>query len=291
VYQKIGPNGRGLSRYACAVSNVHGVGIGLRWELAEDLFREQPSAVHWLEIHPENYIERAGFYELQLERARERYPIVTHGLTLCLGNADAPERTYVRQLRELIRTIGSSWHSEHLCWSGSEGAFLHDLLPLPQTLEAAKRAAARIDELRDALEVDVALENVSTYAHPGPRGMSEIDFVLEVLDRSKGKMLLDVNNVWVNQNNHGIDAVSYIDRVPVDRVVQIHIAGHLVRSDGLIIDTHAEPVAEGVRALLAHTMKRMPNVPVLLERDGNYPPFDELVAEVQALGAIVEAAR
>ena len=104
-------------------------------------------------------------------------------------------------------------------------------------------------------------------------------------------MLLDVNNVWVNQNNHGIHAREYIDRVPADRVVQIHIAGHLVRPDGLIIDTHAEPVAPGVRELLAYTMKRMPQVPVLLERDGNYPPFAELVAEVDALSSIVEAAR
>ncbi len=270
---------------------VKGVGLGLRWELAEDLFRDAPSSVRWLEIHPENYIGRAGFYEAQLEEARARYPIVTHGLTLCLGTPDAPDRDYVRELRALVRSLGARWHSEHLCWGGTEGAFLHDLLPLPQTIEAATRAARRLDELRDALEVEVALENVSTYAHPGPRAMSEIDFVLEVLDRSQGKMLLDVNNVWVNQNNHGIDARAYIDRIPADRVVQIHVAGHLVRPDGLIIDTHAEPVASSVRELLAYTMRRMPDVPVLLERDGNYPPFAELVAEVEALAAIVESAR
>lgn len=270
---------------------VRGVGLGLRWELADDLFREQPAHVRWLEIHPENYIGRAGFYEAQLERARALYPIVTHGLTLCLGTPDAPERAYVAELRQLLRSLGARWHSEHLCWGGAGGAFLHDLLPLPQTTEAATRAAARLRELRDALEVDVALENVSTYAHPGPRGMSEVDFVLEVLERSDGKMLLDVNNVWVNQNNHGIDAKAYIDRIPVERVVQIHIAGHLVRPDGLIIDTHAEPVSTPVRELLAYTMKRMPEVPVLLERDGNYPPFGELVAEVDTLDAIVEAAR
>lgn len=270
---------------------VRGVGLGLRWELADDLFRERPSSVHWLEIHPENYIGRAGFYEVQLERARALYPIVTHGLTLCLGTPDAPDREYVRELRGLLRSLGSRWHSEHLCWGGTEGAFLHDLMPLPHTMEAATRAAKRLDELSDALEIDVALENVSTYAHPGPRGMSEIEFVLEVLDRGKGKMLLDVNNVFVNQNNHGISAREYIDRIPADRVVQIHIAGHLVRPDGLIIDTHAEPVTSPVRELLAHTMRRMPNVPVLLERDGNYPPFAELVSELDALDAIVEGAR
>jgi uncharacterized protein (UPF0276 family) len=197
----------------------------------------------------------------------------------------------VKDVRALLRSTNARWHSEHLCWGGTEGAFLHDLLPLPQTRETAKRAAARMRELRDALEVDVALENVSTYAHPGPRELAEIDFVLEVLEASDGKMLLDVNNVWVNQNNHGIDARAYVDRIPPDRVVQIHVAGHLVRPDGLIIDTHAEPVRPEVRELLAYTMKRMPDVPVLLERDGNYPPFAELMAEVDALAAIVEGAR
>jgi uncharacterized protein (UPF0276 family) len=269
---------------------VRGVGIGLRWELADDLFRERPASVKWLEIHPENYIGRAGVYEDHLERARALHPIVTHGLTLCLGTPDRPESEYVRSLRSLLRSIDARWHSEHLCWGGA-GAFLHDLLPLPQTIEAATRAAARLRELRDALEVEIALENVSTYAHPGPRAMSEIDFVLEVLDRSNGKMLLDVNNVWVNQNNHGIDARAYVDRIPPDRVVQIHIAGHHVRPDGLIIDTHAEPVRAEVMALLEHTLHRMPDVPVLLERDGNYPPFAELITEVDALASIAERAR
>jgi uncharacterized protein (UPF0276 family) len=271
-------------------ARVHGVGIGLRWELAEELFRAPPTSVKWLEIHPENYIDRAGLYAEHLERGRERWPIVTHGLTLCLGTPDAPDPGYVRELRALLRSIDARWHSEHLCWGGA-GAFLHDLLPLPQTTSSAIRAASRLRELSDALEIDVALENVSTYAHPGPRAMTEIDFVLEVLDRSNGKMLLDVNNVWVNQNNHGIDARAYVDRVPPERVVQIHVAGHLVRPDGLIIDTHAEPVREEVLALLAHTMKRMPEVPVLLERDGNYPPLAELIGEVDALTAIVERAR
>ncbi|MFO0683417.1 MAG: DUF692 domain-containing protein [Sandaracinus sp.] len=271
-------------------SRVRGVGIGLRWELAEALFREQPPSVKWLEIHPENYIGRAGFYEAQLEEARARYPIVTHGLTMCLGTPERPDPGYVRDVRNLLRALGCTWHSEHLCWGGT-GAFLHDLLPMPQTMQAAERAAARLRELRDALEIDLALENASTYGHPGPRDMDEIDFVLEVLDRSDGKMLLDVNNVWVNQNNHGIDARAYIDRIPPERVVQIHVAGHFVRPDGLIIDTHAEPVRAEVRELLAHTLRRMPDVPVLLERDGNYPPFEELMGEVSDLTAIVEAAR
>lgn len=267
-----------------------GIGIGLRWELADDLFRERPQAVRWLEIHPENYIGRAGFFEAHLERARASYPIVTHGLTLCLGSPEPFERAYVARLKSLLRSLDARWHSEHLCWGGVDGAYLHDLLPLPQTTAAAKMAAARIHELRDALEVDIALENVSTYGHPGERQLNEIDFVLDVLDRSGAKMLLDVNNVWVNANNHGIDAHAYIDQIPKDRVVQIHIAGHFVRPDGLIIDTHAAPVAASVKELLGYTLTRLGGVPVLLERDGNYPPFAELVLEVETLADIYDGA-
>lgn len=284
---------------------AEGVGIGLRWELEAELFRDRPSAVRWLEIHPENYIGRAGSFEAHLERAREAYPIVTHGLTLCLGSPTPFEPAYVSRLKALLKTLGSRWHSEHLCWGGVDGAFLHDLLPLPQTTAAAKMAAARIRELRDALEVDVALENVSTYGHPGARQLDEIDFVIEVLERADAKMLLDVNNVWVNANNHpahagteeermarrSIDAKAYVDRVPAERVVQLHVAGHFVRPDGLIIDTHAEPVADGVKELLAHTLARLGPVPTLLERDGNYPPLAELVTELESLAAIHESAR
>jgi uncharacterized protein (UPF0276 family) len=269
---------------------AEGIGIGLRWELAEDLFRERPESVRWLEIHPENYIGRAGFFEAHLEAARSAHPIVTHGLTLCLGSPEPFEAAYVAQLKALTRSLGARWHSEHLCWGGVDGAYLHDLLPLPQTTAAAKMAAARIRELRDALEIDVALENVSTYGHPGARQLDEIDFVLEVLDRADAKMLLDVNNVFVNANNHGIDARAYIDRIPKDRVVQIHVAGHFVRPDGLIIDTHAEPVTERVKELLGYALAKLGEVPVLLERDGNYPPFAELMSEVDALTDIYDRA-
>ncbi len=266
--------------------DARGVGIGLRWELADDLFRERPAAVRFLEIHPENYIGRAGFFAAHLEAARALHPIVTHGLTLCLGSPEPFERAYVGRLKELLHGLGARWHSEHLCWGGVEGTFLHDLLPLPQTTAAATMAAARIRELRDALEIDVALENVSTYGHPGARQLDEIDFVVEVLERADAKMLLDVNNVFVNANNHGIDARAYLDRIPKERVVQIHVAGHFARPDGLIIDTHAEPVTDRVKELLRHALARLGPVPVLLERDGNYPPFAELVEEVESLARI-----
>jgi uncharacterized protein (UPF0276 family) len=167
---------------------------------------------------------------------------------------------------------------------------LHDLLPLPFTREAVGNSVARIREARDRLEIPIALENISYYADAGAGEMPEQEFLLEVLDRADCKLLLDVNNVWVNGHNHGFDPRAYIDRLPLERVVQIHVAGHMVRSDDLIIDTHGEAVRDEVFDLLEYTLQRSGAVPVLLERDQNFPPFEELVAEVKRLDAIYRRA-
>ncbi len=265
---------------------MHGVGLGLRHELSRELFETRPAEVAWVEIHPENFIGRGGSFAAMLEEARARYPLVTHGLTQCVGSPDPLDATYLASLRALLRANGARWHSEHLAWGNLGGRFSHDLLPLPFTRAAVRRAAETIRELRDRLEVDVAVENTSYYGHPGAAEMNEIEFLTEVLEAADCKVLLDVNNVWVNAKNHGFDPRAYVSRVPRERVVQLHVAGHFVRNDGLIIDTHAEPVCEGVYALLEHTLAHAGDAPILLERDGNYPAFSALVDEAKRLEAL-----
>ena len=265
---------------------AQGVGLGLRHELSRDLFEARPAEVGWVEIHPENFIGRGGSFAAMLEEAAARYDVVTHGLTQCVGSPDPLDATYLRSLRELLRRQNARWHSEHLAWGNLGGRFSHDLLPLPFTRAAVRRAAETIRELRDRLEVDVAIENASYYGHPGEAEMNEIEFLGEVLEAADCKVLLDVNNVWVNSKNHGFDPRAYVSRVPAERVVQLHVAGHFVRTDGLIIDTHAEPVCEGVYTLLEHTLAHVGEVPILLERDGNYPAFSTLLDEVRRLDAI-----
>jgi hypothetical protein len=269
---------------------VEGIGIGLRYAMARATFASDIPEIRFLELHPENYIERGGRFRHVLEQARERWPLVTHGLSMGFGAVEPAEDTYVRPLRAFLRELGVPWHSEHLCFSGEGGVMLHDLMPLPLTREGAQTAIARIRETRDRLELPIALENISYYAEAGPSEMAEVDFLLEVLEGADAKLLLDVNNVFVNSKNHGFDARSYIDRMPKERVVQIHIAGHHVRDDALIIDTHGEPVRDEVYDLLEHALRRIGKVPVLLERDQNFPPFDQLVAEVRRLDAIYRRA-
>ena len=272
--------------------SARGVGLGLRAEFAEELLAADAPEIRWLEIHPENYIGRGGAFAAHLEAALARSPVLTHGLSLCVGAREPFDAHYVAELKLLLRRTGGAWHSEHLAWGNVGAAFAHDLLPLPFTKEAIDVACARIRELRDAIEVDVAVENTSYYAHPGGmRGMREIDFVREVLDASGAKLLLDVNNVFVNAQNHGFDAREWLALVPMERVAGLHVAGHFVRSDSTIVDTHGEPIRSEVLELTGEVLARLPaGVPVLLERDLNHPPLAELRAEIATLSRLAERA-
>jgi uncharacterized protein (UPF0276 family) len=270
--------------------NVHGIGVGLRHDLATELFERQPASIAWVEAHPENYLARGGRYEEMLSVARQRWPVLTHGLSTCLGALEPFDSEYLRDLSAFLRDLDVPWHSEHLCMGSVDGRFFHDLLPLPFTDEAAALAARRLVELRDAIDRPLALENVSYYAPQAPDGLEEADFVVEVLERADAKLLLDVNNVYVNSQNFDFDPRAYIDKIPSHRVIQIHVAGHQVRKDGLRIDTHGEPVPDDVYRLLDYALRRIGPVPVLLERDNNIPPLDELLTEVEALWTIYRSA-
>ncbi|MFT3923660.1 MAG: DUF692 domain-containing protein [Myxococcales bacterium] len=272
-------------------TKAEGIGLGLRHALARELFEAPHTPVRWLEIHPENYLQRGGRYETMLGTARERFPLLTHGLTMAFGSVAPFEQADLRELRGLLAELEVPWHSDHLCFAGVDGVFAHDLLPLPFNRECVDVVVDRVHQAQDALGVPIALEHISYYAHAPGGSMSELEHLVEVLERSDAKLLLDVNNVFVNSQNHGFDPRAFIDGLPLERVVQLHVAGHLVRPDGLRIDTHAEPVCEEVFALFEYTMGKLGRrLPVLLERDDNFPALSELLAEVTRLDAIYQRA-
>ena len=272
-------------------AKVDGVGIGLRQAIAEPLLASVESpALRFVEVHPENYVQRGGRFRSMLERARCRWPVLTHGLSLGVGAVEPFERPYVQALKRFLAEIDAPWHSEHLCFSSPDGIMMHDLMPLPFRRDAVDVVVARIRELRDAIELPVAIENISYYAHPGPAEMGEADFLLEVLERADAKLLLDVNNVFVNCTNHGGDPKRFLDQMPVERVVQLHVAGHSRLDSGLIIDTHGEAVKSDVYALLEYALARTGPRPVLLERDQGFPSWDELRAELEHIHAIYQRA-
>lgn len=267
------------------VREVRGVGIGLRWALVGDLLERPPAELRWLEIAPENFMRRGGRWPAALAACRERWPVVTHGLAMSLGGAAPLDDAYLATLRGFLRDVKTPWHSDHLCFSAAHGAMLHDLLPLPFTLEAAEHVARRLREAALRLDVPMAIENVTWYAQPDGSEMDEGDFVTEVVRRSGARLLLDVNNVYVNAKNHGFDARAVLAKMPLDQVVQIHVAGHEA-TDEMIVDTHAADVCDEVYDLLAWTLERTGPVPVLLERDDRFPDWEVLSGELRRLDAI-----
>lgn len=269
---------------------VEGIGLGLRMQFGDELLERQPPEIRWVEIHPENYLRRGGRFASLLARARDRWPVVTHGLTMCFGAVEPFEREYLEPLRAFLHDLGVPWHSDHMCFAGVDGVFTHDLLPVPFHEESLATMARRIEEARGFLDVELAFENVSYYAPSDDSETDEATFTVALLERADCKMLLDVNNVYVNARNHGFDPYEWIDRIPPERVVQIHVAGHHVRDDGFRIDTHAEDVCDDVYDLLEHTLRRTGPRPVLLERDGKYPPLDVLLEQVRRLDAIYRRA-
>jgi uncharacterized protein (UPF0276 family) len=274
---------------------IEGIGLGLRQPLARELFDAAPPALSWLEIHPENYLGRGGQYARLLAVARERWPLITHGLTLGFGSLRPYDARTLAELARFLHELDVPFHSDHLCIASVDGVYLHDLLPLPFSESATEHAVKRIRELSAAIARPVAVEHISYYARApldaAERAYEEAEQLCALLERADARLLLDVNNVYVNASNHGFDARGFIDRLPLERVVQLHVAGHQLRADGFRIDTHAEPICEEVYALFEYTMQRLARpVPVLLERDDNFPPFSELVAELTRLDEIYRSA-
>jgi len=258
----------------------------LRWDFLEEVLERSEVDVAFFEVSPENYMRRGGFYPAALERIADRYPIITHGLTLSLGAIEPPAEDYLTDLTTEVRRLRSPWHSDHLCFSTSGGRVLHDLLPLKRCSENVRRVADRVRRVEDRLGVPMAIENITWYAEAGRSEMPEAEFIAAVLDAADCGLLLDVNNVWVNAQNHGFEARAFLQALPLERVIQIHVAGHARDRSGLILDTHGDKVIDPVIELLAWTLERTGPLPVLLERDNFVPPLDELLAEVRALAAV-----
>jgi uncharacterized protein (UPF0276 family) len=274
---------------SASVAACTGVGLGLRWDFIEEVVDGPPLPLDFFEVSPENYMRRGGYYPEQLERLQERYPLITHGLTLSIGAAAEPDAAYLRELRTEIERTKSPLHSDHLCFSSLGPRSLHELLPLQHSRETVARVAARARRMGDVLGVPFALENITYYAHPGRPELSELEFIERVLEQSGSGLLLDVNNVYVNSLNHGFDARAFIAALDLRRVVEIHVAGHTRRPSGLVIDTHGAPVVDPVLDLLSFTLSRTGPCPVLLERDNDIPPLAELLREVEVLRRVYDA--
>lgn len=257
---------------------IQGFGLGLRTDHYADFEAGRP-AVDWLEVISENYMVPGGKPLHHLDRIRADWPMVMHGVSMSLGGTDPLDLDYLRALKALAARVQPAWLSDHLCWTGVNGRNLHDLLPLPMTEAALRHLTDRIGRVQDVLGRRIAVENLSSYVRFAADEMSEYEFVAELLKRTDCLLLLDVNNVYVSSVNHGFDARAYIDAMPTERVVQIHLAGHS-EQDGFLIDTHDAPVCDAVWDLYRHTLRRLGPKPTMIERDDHIPPLAELLDEL-----------
>jgi uncharacterized protein len=249
-----------------------GFGIGLRSVHFDYILKNNP-AIDWFEVLSENYLDTGGRPLHVLDQVAERYPVVLHGVSLSVGSTDAVNFDYLRKLKALAKRIKAHWISDHLCWTGVTGLNTHDLLPMPYTDQALRHTIERVKIIQDFLERPIALENASTYLEFAASTWPESEFLAAIAEQADCGILLDVNNVYVSSFNHGFDPEAYIDRIPRDRVVQMHLAGHTNKGTH-ILDTHSDYVIETVWKLYRYAHRRLGGVATLLEWDANIPEFD-----------------
>lgn len=270
------------------VRELFGAGLGLRRALLGSLLSMDQDSVDFMEVAPENWIGVGGRFGKQFRALAERYTIGFHGLSLDIGGPDPIDTDLVRSVRILMDEIGAPLYSEHLTYCAAQG-HLYDLLPIPFTEEAVHYVADRVRQVQDIIGQPLVLENASYYAQPH-RELSESEFINAVLSESDCGLLLDVNNIYVNSINHCYDPLEFLDSLPLERVRYIHIAGHFDEAEDLKVDTHGADVIDPVWQLLSQAYQRLGNVPTLLERDFNLPPFEELLTEVEKIRALQQTA-
>jgi uncharacterized protein len=268
---------------------AYGVGIGLRVPHYQHILARKP-VVDWFEIISENYMVDGGRPLHVLDQILEQYRVVQHGVSMYFGNASRPNREHLKKLKALTKRTRTPWLSDHLCWGSVDGRYTHDLLPMPYTWEAVETTARNIREVQDFVGIPVAVENVSSYAEFQMSEMTEWEFLREVVERADCGILLDVNNIYVSSRNHGFDPLDYLRAVPVDRVAQIHIAGH-TRFEKYILDTHDHPVLDPVWKLYGAAIAGIGRTATLLEWDDRIPGFNEVHREALKANQFLPDAR
>lgn len=264
-----------------------GFGVGLRPPHYPYIFEQSPD-VDWFEIISENFMVEGGRPLYHLDRILERYPVVLHGVSLSIGSTEELDWEYLKQLKKLLERTKAPWVSDHLCFSRVEETFLHNLTPVPYHPLVAKHIAERVRKVQDFLERPFLLENVSSYLDYQVSQMTEWDFLTAVVEEADCGILLDVNNVYVSSVNNEFDCQKYLEGIPLDRVVQIHLAGYADRGTYLF-DSHNYPVHDTVWSFFQKVMVQLGECSVLVEWDENLPEFPVVFAEAQKAKKLVQS--
>jgi uncharacterized protein (UPF0276 family) len=267
---------------------ISGAGIGLRLCHLEQLLAERP-AIPWLELLADNHLAAGGMTALQVEAVAARYPLTLHCVGMNLAGTDPLDADYLRRVRDLRARAGAAWVSDHLCFTAVDGRCYHELLPFPYTEASLTHVTARVQHVQEALGAPLVIENVSAYLRFAESSMGEAEFLAALCRATDCRLLLDVNNHYVNAVNHGESVDDWLQALPLASVAEIHLAGHAPR-DGYLLDAHDRAVAPAVWQLYERIAALLPDVPALIEWDNAIPPLPELLAEAATAAAIAQAA-
>jgi uncharacterized protein (UPF0276 family) len=257
------------------------VGLGLRREMLDELLEHVPKQIDFLEVAPENWLKLGGRFKKQFKTLTDANNFVCHGLSLSIGSPEPLDIEFIKSLKVFFDQHNIKMFSEHLSYCSGQG-HMYDLMPIPFTEEAIAHVVPRIKQVQDILERSVAMENVSYYGAPGQE-LSELEFTTEILEQADCKLLLDVNNIYVNSINHGYDANTFLAGLPTKRIAYGHVAGHYNEANDLIVDTHGADVIDPVWELLDKAYKVHGVFPTLLERDFNIPEINVLTKELDII--------
>jgi uncharacterized protein (UPF0276 family) len=261
-----------------------GVGLGFREPFRSDLFLHR-GQVDFLEIIADHYLDAPPEKERELGLLAEHFILIPHAINLSLGSAEGIDSNYVRKLARLVRRLNPPWWSEHIAFTRAGGIDIGHLSPLPFTRKAVEVLYRNISEVRRRIEAPLILENI-TYTVAVPDGeMSEAEFLSEVLEHSNCGLLLDVTNLHINAVNHGYNPYTFLDRMPLDHVMQLHfVGGHWY--SGMLVDSHSQSTPPQVWALMEAVVSRVSVRGIVLERDENWPPFQDLLRELEQARSI-----
>ena len=268
-------------------TQIQGIGVGLRHPHYQNFLSKPKPAVPWLEILSDNYLFTQGLLREKILQIRADYPMVMHGVSLNIGSKDELDKNYLQHLVQLAKDIQPTWISDHLCWTGVNGVYSHELLPLPYTEEALQHVVSRVQMVQESLSMPLLLENVSSYLQLAATDYDEAMFVNEVAKRSGCFILLDINNIYVSAYNHGFAAEDYLQAIEVQYVKQFHLAGY-EENQGLLIDTYAAIVSEAVWQLYAAALQRFGPVPTNIEWDADIPDWQTLKVQLDKANIIVK---
>lgn len=262
-------------------------GVGLRAPHYREALDSRPD-LGWVEVHSENFFD-GGMPWSMLREVAACWPLSLHGVGLGLGSAARPDPAHLASLKRLVDAVQPAAVSEHLSFNHSERRFVNDLLPIPYTRESLTVIAGHVAETQDALGRVILLENLSSYLEFPGNEMHEGEFLAELVRRTGCGILLDINNLYVNRVNLGVDTDAVLDALPPEAIGEIHLAGYSER-EGMLVDTHSQPVHDGVWQLYREAIARLGPRPTLIEWDLEIPPLATLRGEAAKAQAILEAA-